>query len=200
MRQTAPLLLALMALGCTGAGGAQHRAAAARGTLNAGLQQPYYTEADVSALSEQLMNDPHLAPQLGSDEERDRVLTCVFEEASVMVPTVAAALELGEERLKAVNEAIGRGCMEAHRTEVLLSETWSGSFPAVYASTCAANAPEVTEMCECIGTQAPQHFESPAAFNLFEQALESAEGPDADQQARFEDLLEACGEVSGEGP
>lgn len=199
MRQTAPLLLALMALGCTGAGGAQHRAAA-RGQLNAGLQQPYYTEADVSALSEQLMNDPFVAPQLASDEERDRVVACVFEEASVMVPTVAAALELGEERLKSVNEAIGRGCMEAHRTEVLLSDTWSESFPAVYASACAANAPEVAELCGCIGTQAPQHFESPATFNRFEQALETADGPDADEQARFEALLEACGEVSGEGP
>lgn len=198
MHQTALLLLALLALGCTGPGGMQRRAAAAQAPLHAGLQQPFYTEADMEALGQRLMEDAEVAPQLQSEDEQARFLACIFEEASVMVPTVAAALELGDERLKAINETIAQGCMEAHRSEVLLGETWSGSFPAVYTSACAANAPEVADMCGCIGEQAPLHFESPASFNGFEQALETSEGPDSDQQARFEALLEACGEVGAD--
>ena len=198
MHQQSLLLLALFTVGCTGAGGAQRQAAAARTALDAGLQQPYYTEADVAELRDMLMAEPIVAAQLQTEEEQERLLACIVDEASTRIPTRAAALELGQERLDALNQAIGQGCMEAHRTEVLLSETWSKSFPAVYASACEASEPELGEMCRCIGAQAPLHFESPAGFNQLELALETEEGPDSDQQARFEGLIEACSEAAGD--
>ncbi|HLT29034.1 MAG TPA: hypothetical protein VK013_03270 [Myxococcaceae bacterium] len=200
MSPKALLLPALLALGCTGSAGAQRGSPEARAELSAGLQRPYYTEADVKALSELLMAEPVVAEQLQTEEELERVLACIYDEANAMVPTVAAALELGEERLGAINEAIGKGCMEAHRSEVLLGEAWSESFTAVYASACEANAPELGEMCRCVGAQAPRYFESPASFNQLEQALETGDGPDSEQQAKFDALIEACAEVGGEAP
>lgn len=198
MNQPSLLLLALFAVGCTGAGGAQRQTAAARGALDAGLQQPYYTEADVAELRDMLLAEPILAAQLQTEEEQERLLACIVDEASTRIPSRAAAIELGQERLDALNHAIGEGCMQAHRTEVLLGEVWSESFPAVYASECEANEPELSEMCHCIAAQAPLHFESPASFNQLEQVLESDQEPDSDQQARFQGLIEACGEAVDE--
>lgn len=197
MKQLPILLLALLAIGCAGGGAAQRQSAApARAALDAGLQRPYYTEADLEALHTLFREDPDVAPQVQTEEERERLVTCIAKEVNSMVPSVAAALELGEERLTAINEAIGKGCMSAHRTDVVLSDSWSESFPAVYASSCRAGSPdELADMCQCIGQNAPLYFESPASFNLFEQALETEETLDEDHQARFDALLETCADA-----
>src|SRR5690606_18140490 len=141
--------------------------------------QPPLGPDDRAAVHAALWDDPHLAAQVATEDEREHLVDCIIEENLHATPTVLRALELGEEQLSTVREAIGHACFDAHREDVLTGEVWSENCGPVYTTACEAYAPEAAKSCRCFGAHAPEHCESPWALHQPEEVLATETGPDA---------------------
>lgn len=165
--------------------------AATTGVTDEG-DRPIYDEEGVATLHRTIDQNPQVAAQFASREERETFVQCVVKAVEEAVPTHGKAEEMGMQAFRELNEEIGKRCMITHITHTLTREDWTESYAPVYASQCIAQVPDAPALCECFGAKAREHFESPAAVHAFEQVFDSDPGPTEDQLRRFEALEAAC--------
>lgn len=188
-----PILSALTACASSSAVRPEAQAAVAEEAVaSAESDRPIYDEEGVATLQATIDQNPQVAAQFASPEEREVFVQCVVNAVTEAVPTHAKAEEMGMQAFYELNEEIGKRCMIAHITHTLTRVDWTESFAPVYANQCTAQVPDAPELCACFGAKAREHFESPAALNAFEQVYDTDPGPTEDQIHRFEALQAAC--------
>lgn len=161
--------------------------------LSSLLPQDVWTERQLRELRKTIWSESP-RPAFFLQEEITEFEDCALAEFKKLAPGPRAARRVGAAKMNQLMEAVGAECSVAIQTRILEADTWAANFPLVYEHSCRithAEDPETLQLCLCIAKEAKNHFDSPKALAVVDNA-ESFDALDPASQQRLADLWMAC--------